>query len=1241
MSHATNIGYDKLTKNGKGMSTNSNDCPDDYQLQLEAEQRYAIGNMPELKLNNISEQNQAILTFISEHPETFNLEETEISLIFGDFVREHAPVVAEKINQIWKENRSKRWSSKESNFRSWDEIRIWDRTIQCNGLECEQTIVRTPASNDRNLWITVKNIVTQLVENDADKASEIIKLHAFKDERLVSHKAFREIIGIQFDIKEAFTTDSEDVFDDTELFNIFHINRDVYCAMLYLNYCSEEETCCPKCGKDMWMFTQNLGSKEEESVYFQRMAENALQALLTGLLGSSLNHPNKSFRATLVDFTLPEQSTMPKNLVLPEDDELIRDIRQGKMDEYLDTIIKQQKEIEKPNPYIRTTAELRKEGKIIVQSGLVNGGKFAVKRHKAAIAEAFQACFPFAGQDGYILDLPNGMKAQFKESENSQSEDLNLLSMNAINRMATELVKFKPLMFFADNKEEYPVNNQLRWAKKLAAQILLIIIDLKTMIKVNKISPDHLNIDDETYTNEMWMIELKSEFRKKLFDCFLNLEPGHHSSYEDVISDYFNTARVDPMYVPPMDRTLNHIEGGLLTKNAQLKNPLIQNNASESLFNVKRFEPSQKAIDNLNILQKTSWKINQSVGRTIQEILKKRIHKMIDKFKLVESKFGFQLDYTEAFPDFSLSQVREWIESMWLASDLTSNGSGKFWHAWCFDWRGRMYTCSNLLSPQGDDISRGLLQFGEGLPLDDSGWKWLRRAAGRSYLKRSIEESSLFDEEDKRVWSEIQSLLKSKTWNCIDTMFANEEMQTVFNKVLNAVSGNPVDTCSVWGENDIFRKKAEGFQRLALTEAYVAAMKEFEQGEMNPIVSVPIVLDASSNIYQHASCLTQDPDMALAVNVLPNENKSPTDIYQKVADRVSEMWKNENPFKSIGLSDSEMKEVMGFALNRKTAKKPVMTIGYGSAKFAIVPTFLTHNGQKGGINEWAMFRTSDKSELKKEEEYELKSKYSEDSDKKERDKVAKSRMIAHPQSILGDIRDKISRCNHYDVASIIVESFIQAIDEVLNGHSILKSSLKGVRSLTSVSGGKKDYVSWSLNDGSKIRNIVFGKMKDDPTDPWDGTDEESKFRFTIKLHTEERSSNKEASGLPPNFVHSIDACHMRTFVEEFSKTGSSEFIWSVHDAFGSHPNYIDTLSETVVKTFFQTHESSNGVSHLHSLIQQTLATCSEPVDSEALVEFNTLRQDISKMDEHLQNQPNKVNINSISNIGSDDIYLIY
>ena len=103
---------------------------------------------------------------------------------------------------------------------------------------------------------------------------------------------------------------------------------------------------------------------------------------------------------------------------------------------------------------------------------------------------------------------------------------------------------------------------------------------------------------------------------------------------------------------------LNPIEGGYITRTQQ-RHPLIQNNASESLFNIKRFEPSQQAIDNLNILQQTSWSINEYVGAISRDLLQRRIDEMIEKFELSESKFGYQLNYSDSFPDFSLSQVRK------------------------------------------------------------------------------------------------------------------------------------------------------------------------------------------------------------------------------------------------------------------------------------------------------------------------------------------------------------------------------------------------------------------------------------------------------------------------------------------------------------------------------------------------------------------------------------------------------
>ena len=1256
------------SKNGKTMTGQSQEHKVAYRLQLESEQRYAIGVLPELSQKVQSSENQKVYDFMTEELK-LDPQESEISLVFGAFIREKAKPLAKKINQIWERNRSMDWESKTSNFRSWDDIRNWDRTVLCPFDQCEQRIVRTKASNNKSMWDRTENLIKKILGKAHEaEASKMIKIHGRKDIRFINFDAFREEMGKRFGLSELFQN-LEDVhipesdvdakkygvqFDDPELFNVFHANKTIYSAMLHMNYCYEVDTCCPGCGGDLWKYTPSEGETECDPIFFESMAESALKALISGLLGSDVAQPNKSFKGRIVDFRLPEQIDSFDDSKYTKNEMLVKDIRQGKVDEHLDAIIRIQKEKASPNKSVLKAANLRKQGMIVVHAGSVEDGDFEWNRHKAAIAEAFQGCFEFAGHDGFIFESPSGEKIQFKDSDNRLSECSSMLSMNALNKMGAELMKFNPLISFTGDQEEFPLNKQHEWAKKLASQILRVIIDMKSIIRVHKIKP--ANREDENYKHEMYMIEFKSSFLKELTDCFAHLESDNGRSFERELVDHFNTKRIDPMFVQPLERTLNHIEGGFLTKNAQLKNPLIQNNMVESLFNVKRFEPSQQAIDNLNRLQHTEWRINPYLLRRSFDVLNKHIGEFVQKFKLSSSDYGLQLDFKGAFPEYSLSQIREWTESIWLANYLNETGSGKFWHAWSFDWRGRMYTCSNLLSPQGDDLARGLIQFGEGLQLDESGWKWLRRAVASSYRGCNLpEKSDLFTEEERGIWNDIQLLLQSKDWKSADKIFTDEKMLEMFNKVMANVTNDPTAEpwYSIWGENDLFKKKAEGFQRLALTEAYHRAIREFELGEQNPVVSIPVVLDASSNIYQHASFLTQDADMALSVNVLPNSNKTPNDVYQKVANKVKEMWSNENPLASMNLEQEVLDGLMDFALARSAAKKPVMTTGYGSKEFGIVGPFLTHNGEKGGINQWAMFHNSDNSELSQEQVKDLWEKYPEKtgSDKAARDKIAKYRMVAHRNSILGRslegrFREDIPHQHHHFIAETIVDSFTKAIDAELNGHSVLKDSLESARWLQATS-GNNDYVSWILNDGSKINNIVYEKMNDKESAGWSGTTEEIKaIRFTIKIHSEERSNNKEASGLPPNFVHSIDACHMRAFVEEFSQSNSNSvinpemFLWSVHDAFGSHPNFIDYLSEVATKTFFQVHESPDGISHLHTLIQQTLTTCPPPQKNTDKKKYEKYKSKLEKVKVDLEERSGKVSLKLLAGFEQDEIFLI-
>jgi hypothetical protein len=100
------------------------------------------------------------------------------------------------------------------------------------------------------------------------------------------------------------------------------------------------------------------------------------------------------------------------------------------------------------------------------------------------------------------------------------------------------------------------------------------------------------------------------------------------------------------------------------------------------------------------------------------------------------------------------------------------------------------------------------------------------------------------------------------------------------------------------------------------------------------------------------------------------------------------------------------------------------------------------------------------------------------------------------------------------------------------------------------------------------------------------------------------------------------------------------FLWSVHDAFGSHPNFIDRLSEVATKTFFEVHESLDGISHLHTLIQQTLTTCPPPKGNADKKKYEEFKSRLEKVKEDLGERSGKVSLELLDGFEPDEIFLI-
>jgi hypothetical protein len=91
--------------------------------------------------------------------------------------------------------------------------------------------------------------------------------------------------------------------------------------------------------------------------------------------------------------------------------------------------------------------------------------------------------------------------------------------------------------------------------------------------------------------------------------------------------------------------------------------------------------------------------------------------------------------------------------------------------------------------------------------------------------------------------------------------------------------------------------------------------------------------------------------------------------------------------------------------------------------------------------------------------------------------------------------------------------------------------------------------------------------------------------YSIETYSEDERGrtkgikNKVNSSMAPNFVHSLDAYHMRSSINrmksEMSGKGEDLSFWAVHDAFGTHACDIELMRKIVKDCFFEMHQSRN------------------------------------------------------------------
>jgi len=377
----------------------------------------------------------------------------------------------------------------------------------------------------------------------------------------------------------------------------------------------------------------------------------------------------------------------------------------------------------------------------------------------------------------------------------------------------------------------------------------------------------------------------------------------------DMIQDIINQGELlSPAYLPMVTtpkKWTNPSNGGYLSHRL----PFIK----ETHKNVKTDLPSSNMdmeFECVNSLQETKWKVNTKVLDVMEKAWEQGriIGSMPDRNEMELPPRDFPKDLKKQdmdeetklkFKAWKVKATQVYEENIRRKSQIlqfmrTLNLAGKFkdfdqiYFPYQADFRGRKYTVSSFLTPQGTEYAKSLLTFGEGLPIENqeqADWLAIHGANCAGVDKVS------FTERIKWVLDNEEHILKSAELGLDYDWWTQFDDAWVF-----------FAFCSEW-----------------------ATLKRNGLGVLSYL---PIALDGSNNGLQHYSAMLRCPIGGKATN-LTNE-PVPQDIYQEVADVVFRETK-----RLADLDDPIAKKWLESGLiNRKMTKRPVMVVPYGGTRFS-------------------------------------------------------------------------------------------------------------------------------------------------------------------------------------------------------------------------------------------------------------------------------------------------------------------
>lgn len=577
----------------------------------------------------------------------------------------------------------------------------------------------------------------------------------------------------------------------------------------------------------------------------------------------------------------------------------------------------------------------------------------------------------------------------------------------------------------------------------------------------------------------------------------------------------------EPMVVQPRDWTTPY-NGGYLSSNIKpLKLVKVRSKAYlEELSNTDM----PIIYEAVNALQRTAWQINSQVLSVMKTLWDNG-----SELAGVPPRHGLPLptppadleENEEARKQYRIDAAKVHMLNMQFTGHRISfsigldiakryEGFRRIYMPYQLDFRGRIYAVPHL-NPQGTDFQKALLRFANGKPLGSEGWKWLaiHGANCAGWDKVSLE--------DRVNWIQDHS------------------------DEICAIAENPYDNrgwCSSIGDVKIDKP----WQFLAFCFEWAG----FEKYGESFVSKLPIAMDGSCSGIQHFSAMLRDEVGGKAVNLIPAE--LPQDVYGMVAKKVIEQAEQDAKHGTVDeLKHTEegvayvkrgtkvlAQQWLQFGITRKTTKRSVMTLSYGSKEY--------------GFKEQLM-----------------------------EDIIRPAKVSSPDFPFDGD---------GYQAASYMAKAIWVAVNKVLVKAGEAMRWLQGAAALAA---SEELPVRWTTPVGfpvvqayqdqekRRVKTAINGKL----------------VYLTMYRDKDQLDRRKQSSGIAPNFVHSCDAAHMMLTVVRAHQKGIRSF-GMIHDSFATTAADTEELYTVVREALVEMYSEVDVLASFRDEIEQQLSEKTKP-----------------------------------------------